>query len=128
MSQLLPPPFDHVTVGNVVDTLSHLLVIWGGVALFIVIGLRWLRKDPQPTPRQWLRLCASSILVLYALFTVFNLLPVSAYGRLTSVGLLESLRLAVFPVAYLVGAFALPQIILRGGAKVLAVVRRQRQR
>lgn len=38
------------------------------------------------------------------------------------------LRLAMFPVAYLVEVFALPQIILRGGAKVLAVVRRQRQR
>lgn len=128
MSQLLPPPFDHVTVGEAVVTLSHLLVIWGGAALFVVIGLRWLRKNPQPTSRQWLRLCASSIPVLYAWFTVLNLLPVSAYGRLTSVGLLESLRLALFPVAYLIGVFALSQIILRGGAKVLAVVRRQRQR
>ncbi len=127
MSQLLPPPFDQVTVGDVVTVLSHLLVLWGGVALFAVSGLQWIRRNPPPTPRQWFRFIAIMILYAYALFTVFILLPVYAHGRLNSVGLLESLRLAMYPVAYLVGALVLPQVIVRGGKKVLAAMRRQRQ-
>ena len=83
---------DHDAALHLLVIVSHLAVMWGGIALFILVSVLWVRKHREPTAWQALLFAVIMLCAVFVLLTVFDVLPVTVYGQLDSVGLAASLQ------------------------------------
>ncbi len=86
---------DRETALHIIAVVSHLLVLWGGIALYILCSALWLRRYQRPTTGQLLLWVVLSLCAAFVWLTLFGVLPVAANGRLESPGLGASLRQTV---------------------------------
>lgn len=111
---------------HLIDIVSHLVVLWGGIALFVLVGVRWLRRYRQPTYGQSLLFIAIMLCVAFVWLIIIGVLPVAAYGHLVSVGLAASLQQTVTFFWPGIGWTAGVLLILSGGRWVYTRIHQRR--